>query len=387
MKVQTQFFTFANTPEDRFSLENGGSFGPITLAYETYGKLSPQKDNAILVFHALSGSHHAAGINKRIEGLDQLWIDECHLGWWNDFVGPDKALDTNKYFVICANFFGSCYGSTGPASINPETGRPYGGSFPVLTIGDVVNTQMRLVEHIGIKKLLAVAGGSLGGVMAIDLAMRYPESTHCVISLAAGPYATTLHKLANFEQIYAIEMDPNFNFGDYYNGAFPAVGLTLARMIAHKSFVHLHVMEDRARNAIIQDENDLRGYRLQHQIESYMLGQGKKFIKRFDANSYLRIVNMWQQFDLRKNGNGSLVEAFRPCKNNRFLIFSIDSDVCFWPEEQAWLCEALRDLNYNYLHITVHSMKGHDSFLLEPHLYTPNIEFLLKETLKEIRLE
>ena len=380
-RIETQFFTFAKNPEDALQLEKGGQFGPITLAYETYGQLSEERDNAILIFHALSGSQHAAGYNPAIPGVEKYWTDECQTGWWDNFIGPGKALDTRQYFVICANYFGGCYGSTGPSSIDPQTGRPYGGHFPVLTIGDVVNTQIHLLDHLGIRTLLAVAGGSLGGVLAIDLAMRYPDRVRCIISIASGPRATTLHKLFNFEQIFAIEEDPNFNYGDYYDGQPPTMGLILARMISHKTFVHLHLMEDRARGEIIQDANDLKGYRLQHQIESYMLHAGKKFVTRFDANTYLRIINMWQQFDLGARADGNLAAALRACRHQRFLIFSIDSDVCYWPEEQAEICEALKEVNVNYLYITVHSEKGHDSFLLEPELYTPNIMFLLKETL------
>ncbi|MCC6932328.1 MAG: homoserine O-acetyltransferase [Deltaproteobacteria bacterium] len=383
-QTETKFFIFADNDTEAFYLVSGQKFGPITLAYETYGKLSPKKDNAILLFHALSGSQHAAGLNTNVPGAEQYWTEDCHVGWWNDYIGPHKALDTNRYFVICANYFGSCYGSTGPCSINLATNKPYGGAFPILTIEDVVNTQMKLLDHLGIDRLLAVIGGSLGGVMATDLAIRYPQRTICVVPIASGPYATTLHKLANFEQIYAIEMDPNFNYGNYYQGQPPAVGLTLARIIAHKTFVHLHVIEARARDQIIQSEDDLRGYKLQHQIESYMLSQGKKFIKRFDANSYLRIVNMWQQFDLRRSGGGNLATAFKNCKQHNFLLFSIDSDVCFWPEEQDWLSEALKANDIDHVYITLHSEKGHDSFLLEPELYTANIKFLLKETYRQL---
>lgn len=385
-RVQTQFHTL---PEDAFQLENGQTLGPITLAYETYGTLSPARDNAILVFHALSGSQHAAGYNPAVPGIGEMWTEECQSGWWELFIGPGRALDTRQYFIICCNYLGGCYGSTGPSSINPATGKPYGGAFPVLTVGDVVASQARLLDHLGIEKLLAVAGGSLGGVMATKFAMTFPERVRCVLSIASGPRATTLHKLFNFEQIFAIEEDPNFNYGDYYGGEPPLKGLMLARMISHKTFVHLHLMEDRARGEIVQDEADLKGYRLQHQIESYILHAGKKFVKRFDANTYLRIVNMWQQFDLSAHTGGNLAEAFRPCKEagHRFLIFTIDSDVCFWPEEQAELAEALKELDCRYLYITVHSEKGHDSFLLEPELYTPNIMFMLRETYQEAKAE
>ena len=380
--VSTQFFTFAQAPEDRFELESGETFGPITLAYETYGQLSPRRDNAILIFHAMSGSQHAAGFNPSVPGVEDRWIDECQEGWWSDFIGSGRALDTDKYFVICANYLGGCYGSTGPASVNPETGRPYGGRFPALTCGDVVNSQARLLDHLGIRTLLAVAGGSLGGVMADEFAIRYPNRVRCVIPIASGPKVTTLQRLHNFEQIFAIEEDAHFNYGNYYDGPPPRMGLILARMIAHKSFVHLDVMEARSKQEIVQEENDLKGYRLQYQIESYMLHQGKKFVTRFDANSYLRIASMWQQFDLAARTGGDLVAAFRPCSlhRQRHLVFSIESDVCFWPEQQAELCAAMKAAEVNFQHITVHSDKGHDSFLLEPELYSPYISFVLGET-------
>jgi homoserine O-acetyltransferase len=378
--MQTQYFTFAEKESDRFTLESGTAFGPITLAYETYGKLNAARDNAILVFHALSGSQHAAGVNPGVKLPQELWTDELQVGWWDTFIGPGRALDTNHYFTICVNYLAGCYGSTGPATTNPATGRPYGGTFPMVTIGDVVRTQLRLLDELGIETLLAVTGGSLGGVMAMDLAMRAPQRVRGVIPIASGVRATTLHKLHNFEQIYAIETDPNYSDGDYYDGSPPSKGLILARMISHKSFVHLHVMEDRSRNQIMQDDDDLSLYRLQDQIESYMLHQGKKFIKRFDANTYLRVIQMWQKMDLpRDYGDGDVMRAFCRCRGQHYLVFSIDSDVCFWPEEQRELADALKDADIDYQYITVHSDKGHDSFLLEPELYLPSISYFLRE--------
>lgn len=383
--VQTQFFTFAKTEADAFKLLNGEHLWPITLAYETYGELSEARDNAVLVFHALSGSQHAAGFNETVEGVEDLWTNECQVGWWDRFIGPGRTLDTRRYFIICVNYLGSCYGSTGPRSIHPATGRPYGGDFPSVQLEDVVDSQLHLLDHLGIEQLLGVIGGSLGGMLALDLATRHPERVRCVIPIAAGARASTLQKLFNFEQIYAIEEDPHFNRGHYYDDHPPTRGLQLARMIGHKTFISLHVMEDRARSEIIQGENDLKGYKLQHQIESYMLHQSKKFVKRFDANSYLRILHMWQRFNLRDRGGGDLAEAFKPCRDHSFLIFSIDSDVCFYPDEQAELAEALKHLDIKYQYMTVHSDKGHDSFLLEPELYKPNITFLLREVYARIR--
>lgn len=382
--VQSQYFTFATTPNDRFELQGGTKFGPITLAYETYGNLNAERTNAILLFHALSGSHHAAGYNPKVRDAERLWSEENHLGWWDEFIGPGRALDTDQFFVICVNYLGGCYGSTGPGTIDPETGKPYGKRFPVVSVNDVVNSQLRLLDHLGIETLLGVIGGSLGGMMAMDLATRYPKRVRCVIPVASGARATTLQKLSNFEQIFAIQEDPNFRYGDYYGNELPTKGLMLARMISHKYFVHLLVMEDRARGEIVQDATDLKGYKLRHQIESYMLHQGKKFVRRFDANTYLRIIEMWQHCDLTARTNGSLVESLRPCRHHRWLIFSIDSDVCFWPEEQAEIAEALEALGATYQYITVHSYKGHDSFLLEPELFTPHINFTIKEAWKSL---
>lgn len=380
--VQSQYFTFADTPNDRFVLQDGTAFGPITLAYETYGKLNKDRSNAILLFHAMSGSHHAAGYNPKVRDAERLWCEENHLGWWDEFIGPGRALDTDQFCVICINYLGGCYGSTGPGSIPPGTGKPYGRRFPTVSVGDVINSQLRLIDHLRIDTLLAVIGGSLGGMMAMDFAARFPKRVRCVIPIASGARATMLQKLCNFEQIFAIQEDPNFRWGDYYGNEPPTKGLMLARMIAHKYFVHLMVMEDRARGEIFQEENDLKGYKLRHRIESYMLHQGKKFVRRFDANTYLRIIEMWQHFDLTERCNGSLVEALRPCRHHRWLIFSIDSDVCFWPEEQAEIAEALEALGATYQYITVHSYKGHDSFLLEPELFTPHINYAIKEVWK-----
>lgn len=384
LHTQPQFYTFAEAPGDRFELVSGEALGPITLSYETYGELNETRDNAILLMHAMTGSQHAAGFCENAPGIGVgvKWNDECQPGWWDSYIGPGRALDTDHFFIICVNWLGGCYGSTGPASINPATGKPYGGSFPTVTFTDVVNSQARLLDHLQIERVVATIGGSLGGVLAMEFAVRYPERVQCVIPIAAGPCATTLQRLHNFEQIFAIEEDKHFNYGDYYDGPPPRMGLMLARMIAHKSFVHLDVMEARAKREIVQQEGDLKGYRLKYQIESYMLHQGKKFIDRFDANSYLRIVSMWQQFDLSLAADGDMVETFRRCKHQRYLVYSIDSDVCFWPEQQAELCDYLKQAGVPYQYITVQSFKGHDSFLLQPELFQPHMHFLLKEYIK-----
>jgi homoserine O-acetyltransferase/O-succinyltransferase len=366
--VETQFLTIA-TP---FPLESGAVLHGVTIAYETYGTLNADASNAVLVFHALTGSQHAAGINPAVAGVP-LWTDECVLGWWDDFIGPGKAIDTNSLFVICANYLGSCYGSTGPRSINPQTGKIYGGSFPSISGLDIIRCQLYLLKHLKIRCLKAAIGGSLGGMMAMLMAIHCPELVQIVMPIATGAETTPLQRIHNFEQIMAIRNDPQFQGGDYYEGSYPREGLALARMIAHKTFVSLKVLQNRARQEILTDQRIGEFYTLSHPIESYMLYQGYKFAERFDANSYLRIMDMWQRYSLGPIGG----DLFRLCRHQKYLIFSVDSDVCFYPEEQMAIVQALEAGNIDVTYITVHSDKGHDSFLLEPELYAPYVQFVL----------
>ncbi len=378
--VTTRFFTLPEAEELSLPMQNGERLSPITVAYETYGELSPEKDNAILLFHALSGSQHAAGHNPSVAGVEDLWTDECKTGWWDAFIGPGKALDTDRFFIVCANYLGGCYGSTGPASTDPKTGKPYGSLFPRITLVDIVNTQMKLLDSLGIKRLSATIGGSLGGMLALKVAVLYPERVRTVIPIACGPEVSILQRIHNFEQIYSIEEDPNFRGGDYYEGEHPKKGLALARMIAHKTYISLQVMENRARQEVVGPANDLTHYQMNHPLESYMLHQGHKFVERFDANTYLRIMEAWQNYDLvRKTGVKDLKEVFSRCRGQRYMVFSIDSDVCSYPEEQGALVSLLKSCDIPVRHITVHSEKGHDAFLLEPELFTPYLSYTLRQ--------
>lgn len=370
-EVATRFFTFGGDG-DVFEFASGETMAPITLAYEIYGDLNEAQDNAILLFHALTGSHHAAGYNPRIDEVGDLWTEETHLGWWNDFIGPGRALNTDKFAVICVNYVGGCYGSTGPASINPVTSKPYGSSFPEVTVGDVVSSQVRLLDHLGIRRLHAVVGGSVGGMMCLWFSTHYPERVRFVVPIAAGLRATPLHVIYNFEQINAIMNDPNFNSGDFYEGPRPDAGLSLARMIGHKTFVSLAAMEERARGEVLSVADD----RVRNPLESYMWHQGQKFVQRFDANTYLRTMLMWQEFDLYRlaeREGSTVIEMLSRCEDHEYLVFSIDSDVCFYPEEQHELMMELKAAGVPARRITVHSEKGHDSFLLEPELFTPHL--------------
>jgi homoserine O-acetyltransferase len=379
-ETSTHFFHHGSASEP-FVFASGDALPGITVAYEMYGKLNARKSNAILLFHALSGSQHAAGYNADVPGLEGRWTEDVKHGWWDLFIGPGKALDTNRWCVICANYLGGCYGSSGPASINPETGKPYGAAFPPVISSDVVRSQAALLDHLGIKKLHAVIGSSVGGLLAINFATLYPERVKIVMPVATGLRTTVLTRLTLFEQVLAIENDPHFKGGNYYEGDPPEYGLALARMISHKTFVHLDAIEHRARQSVTQPEGQLSWYKVGHNVESYMLHQGKKFVKRFDANCYLRIINMWLRYDpLRDAGVTSYHELFARSRaaGHHYLVFSIDSDFCFYPEEQAELIGSLERAEVSSMHITVHSDKGHDSFLLEPQLYTPHLVYTLE---------
>jgi homoserine O-acetyltransferase len=375
--IETQFCKI----DAPFALSDGSVLPGLSIAYETWGTLNAEKSNAILLYHALSGSHHAAGLNPRIPGVEPFWQAEMHDGWWEEMIGPGKALDTNEFFIICANYLGGCYGTTGPSSLCPETGKPWGSAFPHVSAADQVKVSALLLDELGIDVLHAAIGPSVGGLLALTFATRYPDRVKRVASIAAGFKTTVLNRLILFEQILAIENDPNFNGGDYYEGQPPLYGLALARMISHKTFVHLDAIERRARQDIVQDNDTLSWYRVRDQFQSYMLHQGKKFVRRFDANTYLRIIDMWSRYDAVAEGDaGSPRELLdrAAAAGQRWLVFSIDSDFCFYPEEQADLTLHLERADIQATQITVHSDKGHDSFLLEPHLYTPHISWLMK---------
>ena len=223
--------------KEAFTFADGGVIPGFDLAYETYGELNAAKDNTILVFHALSGTQHAAGSNTSVPEAGDLWTEEIHEGWWDAFIGPGRALDTNRFCVICANYIGGCHGSTGPASINLETDKPYAATFPRLAVSDIVRSQTRLLDSLGIDVLAAVIGPSTGGLACINFATLFPERTKLVIPIATGGKTTVLNRLFLLEQILAVENDPHFQGGNYYDGPPPALGLTLARMISHKCFV------------------------------------------------------------------------------------------------------------------------------------------------------
>ncbi len=370
-------------PLGDLTLREGGLIPSAHLAYATWGSLNDENSNAILIFHALSGTHIVSG--QQVDpppGCAERWTEELHEGWWQEMVGPGKAIDTDRFFVICANYLGGCYGSSGPASINPETGQAFGSTFPHLNAADLVEAQIPLLDHFGIRQLYAVIGPSVGGLLAITLATRYPARVARVVPIATGFKTTVLNRLILFEQILSIENDKHFKGGDYYESEPPRIGLALARMISHKTFVHLDTFERRAREKLVEEEEMLSWFQVRDTFQSYMLHQGKKFTERFDANTYLRIIDMWSRYNAVIQGDAdSPADLFKRSKEagQKFLVFSIDSDFCFYPEEQAELVRHLESAEVDTMHITVHSVKGHDSFLLEPELYTPHIRELLAD--------
>lgn len=376
-EIQTQFFEY-HDPENPLRLMVSPPLPRFTLAYEMYGQMNDDRSNVILLYHAMTGSQHAAGVNTAVPGLDGRWTDEMHEGWWDGFIGPGKAIDTRHYCVVCANYLGGCYGSTGPASINPETGEHWGPSFPVLRMSDIVDSQMKLIDHLGVRKLHAVMGGSIGGFLCLLTATRYPDRVKHVVPIATGVETSIYQRIINFEQVTAIEHDPCFRGGDYYDRCRPDQGLALARRIVHKTFVSLDALQERARREVVSTRPPYGWYEMNHPVESYMLHQGEKFVKRFDANAYLRILDAWQWFNLvAESGAESFHDVFLRCRDQDFLVFSIDSDLSFHPSEQAKLVHLLKGAQVSVMWITVHSDKGHDAFLLEPRSFRPHIRQVL----------
>jgi len=350
--VTTRQITFARPPV-ALELECGRWLGPITLAYETYGELNQRRDNAVLILHAFSGDAHAAGYHEGDE----------KPGWWDIMIGPGKAFDTERYFVICSNVIGGCKGSTGPSSVNPETGRPYGLSFPVVTIRDMVEAQRYLIDHLGIERLLCVTGGSMGGMQALQWAISYPDR----VALAV-PIATTAHSSAQqvaFNEVgrQAIRSDPDWMQGDYYGKTVPHRGLALARMVAHITFLSDASMRQKFGRRL-QDKGEY-GFDLvtDFEVESYLRYKGDSFVRRFDPNSYLYLTKAMDYFDLSQ-GNGSVRRAFAGVRS-RFLVISFSSDWLYPSYQSREIVSALHHNNVEVVYSELQTDAGHDAFLLE----------------------
>jgi len=372
--VEKQTFTFAEPP-DALELESGASMGPITVAYETYGSLNASGTNAILICHALTGDSHVAGYYSEAD---------TKPGWWDNMVGPGKGIDTDRHFVICSNILGSCMGTTGPCYINPETLEPYGLDFPVVTIGDMVKTQRALLDYLGIRRLLSVIGGSVGGMQALEWAMRYPEMVESVIPLATTTKHSALAIAFNEVARQAIMADPHWAGGNYYGGETPKLGLALARMIGHITYLSDESMRQKfGRN--LQDKTDFSfNFDADFQVESYLRYQGAKFVERFDANSFLYITKAADYFDLEKQyGDGSAVKAFSRAES-RFMVISFTSDWLYPTYQSRSMVQAMKKSGLDVSFCEIEAEWGHDAFLLPSTRLTTLIRSFLERIFDEI---
>ena len=329
---------------DSISLDSGATLAPVDVAYETYGTLNDNKSNAVLILHAFSGDAHAAGQDK----------DTGAPGWWDNMIGPGLGFDTHKYFVISSNILSGCRGTSGPGSINPETGCPYAMSFPPVTIADMVRLQKMLIDHLGIQRLLAVSGGSMGAMQALQWAVAYPESVAAAIPIAGTARHSPQQIAFNEVGRQAIMADPDWNEGNYYGKRPPARGLAVARMVGHITYMSDQSMREKFGRRL-RDQN-------QFEVESYLRYRGSQFVDRFDANSYLYITKAMDYFDLT-NGRPSLSAAFENVKS-RFLVISFTSDWLYPSYQSLEVVRALRGRNCDVAYCELPSNYGHDAFLV-----------------------
>jgi homoserine O-acetyltransferase len=344
--VTTQYVTF----KEPLLLESGKTLAPVTIAYETYGTLNNDKSNAILVEHAFTGDAHAAGYH---EGDDKP-------GWWDSMIGPGKSFDTDKYFVVSTNVIGGCKGSTGPASINPATDKPYGLDFPVITIADMVNAQKRLIDHMGIKKLLAVAGGSMGGMQVLQWVALYPGVVRSAIPIATAAKHSPQQIAFNEVGRQAIMADPSWQNGNYYATGNPERGLAVARMIGHITYMSDQSMEEKFSRKLKEDGYSF-SFTTDFEVEGYLHYRGDSFVKRFDANSYLYITKAMDYFDL---SDGKLVSS-ATAVSTKFLVISFESDWLYPSHHSRDIAQQLRARNVDVTYCEIKSTYGHDAFLLE----------------------
>lgn len=346
--VETRYFTFAE--HKGLVLESGQVLGPVTIAYETYGELNADKTNAILILHALSGDAHAAGYHK----------GEKDPGWWDAMIGPDRPFDTDRYFIICSNVIGGCKGSTGPSSVNPRTGRPYALEFPFVTIADMVKAQTYLIDYLGIDRLLAVAGGSMGGMQALQWAASYPERVRSMIAIASTLKHSPQQIAFNEVIRQSIMADPAWRQGNYYAYGQPKKGLAVARMIGHITFMSDRSMEEKFSRRL---RNGTLGFNFaaDFEVEGYLRYRGDSFVKRFDANSYLYITKALDYFNLAE---GRLIPAGKQV-DTRFLIISFKSDWLYPSYQSQEIVRQLKRHLVDAAYCDLQSTYGHDAFLVD----------------------
>jgi len=358
-------------------LDCGKIIKDFPLAYETYGSLNKSKSNAILVFHALSGDQFDTNINPITK----------KKGWWTTAVGPGKAIDTDKYFVICVNVLGGCMGSFGPKEINPETNELFATTFPVITIKDMVKAQIYLLEHLGINKLLSVTGGSMGGMQVLQFASSYPDKTYSAIPIACSASHSAQNIALNELGRQAIMADPNWNKGNYFKtNLSPDKGLAVARMAAHITYLSDKGLQEKFGRKLQVKGNLKFSFDADFQIESYLRHQGSVFVDRFDANSYLYITRAMDYFDLTKQFDGNLANAFKKTKA-KFCVISFSSDWLYPTRENKEIVIALNACGANVGFVEINSDKGHDSFLLDVPEFLKTLSEFLNSVYNEINNE
>jgi len=368
-QVETNYFTFAR-PDEKLKLQYGEEIGPITIAYETYGMLNSSKNNAILILHALSGDAHAAGFHK----------GENKPGWWHDMIGPGKAFDTTRYFIICSNVLGGCKGSTGPSSINPATKKPYGINFPLITIRDMVKCQKNLIDYLGIEKLLCVAGGSMGGMQVLAWMTDFPENIRSAIPIATAIRHSAQQIAFNEVGRQAIIADPDWKQGNYYDKGIPSNGLALARMIGHITYMNDISMANKFGRTRL--ENRKAKFHADFEVEKYLHYRGNSFVKRFDANSYLYITKAMDIFDAFESHEK--LDALKKI-NGSVLVIAFKSDWLYPAYQSKEIVKACKKTGLNVSYCEINSTYGHDAFLLEVEEETRLIKNFLKTVYQEIK--
>jgi homoserine O-acetyltransferase len=366
--VETKYVTLVHA-DNPLVLDSGKKLAPIQVAYETYGRLNPAGDNAILVLHALSGDAHAAGVHS---------AEDKKPGWWDVMIGPGRAMDTDKYFVVCSNFLGGCKGTTGPSSVDPLTGKPYGLEFPIITIGDTVEVQRRLMDHLGIKQWHSMTGGSMGGMQAMEWTVRYPGLVKSAIPIATTSRLSAQGIAFNAVGRNAITSDPCWNHGDYYEGPAPSRGLAVARMIGHITYLSEESMHQKFGRRLQKGQD--YAYEMEaidFQVEGYLEYKGQSFVERFDANTYLYITKAMDYFDLAASHGGTLKGAFDQTRA-KFLVISFSSDWLFptWQSKEIVrsMIAAGRDVSF----LEIKTSAGHDAFLLEAEQITRAMKAFLE---------
>jgi homoserine O-acetyltransferase len=366
--VETQITTFPS-----LRLDCGVTLMNVNVAFETYGKLNAARTNAILVLHAFSGDAHAAGISR----------ETGQLGWWASMIGPGRAFDSDRYFVISSNVLGGCRGTTGPGSIDPSTGEPFGMRFPVITVADMVRLQKLLIDRLGIERLLAVAGGSMGGMQVLEWAVSYPDSVAAAIPIAASARHSAQQIAFNEVGRQAVMADPDWNEGRYYNGKPPARGLAVARMVGHITYMSDASMRQKFGRRLREKDAFGFDFSADFEVESYLRYRGSQFVTRFDANSYLYITKAMDYFDLAA-GQASLAAAFERTRA-RFLVLSFTSDWLYPTYQSLETVSALRSRNIDVAFCELNSSYGHDAFLLETKEQSEMISGFLENVHEEIQ--